>query len=102
MYNNFNISAWHIQLNSHSLKIPAIARIQNALIAALNEYPHLPKYIIVIPDKDILQLIEQEVDIDNGIKKAIFDNLCWLMLQFGRNLVARCDDLGNKRNILFK
>ena len=77
----------------HSLKVPAIARLQNAFIAALNKYAHMPKYIIVVPDKDILESIEIY---DNGIKKAIFDNLHWLLIQFGHNLITRREDLRAK------
>ena len=93
LYENFNISAWFVKLRRHALKVPAIAHLQNALIAAFNKYPHMPKYIIVIPDKDILKSIEIY---DNGIKKVIYSNMCWLLQQFGRNLNSRRDDFRNK------
>ena len=93
LYENFNISAWFVKQTKSAVNVPTMAKLQNALIVVLNEYPHLPKYIIVIPDKDVIQSNEFY---DNGIKKALFDNLQWLSRQFGRNLLARREDLKSK------
>ena len=62
--------AWYVKPGEHAFAVPAIAHLQNAFIAALNEYPHLPKYIFMIPDKDVFESVIDDVKlIDNGIKK---------------------------------
>ena len=74
-------------------ELPVIAKLQNALVAAFNDHAHLPKYIFIIPDKDIIEYIEL---FDSGVKKAIFDNLTWLSKAIGRCLISRREDLKDK------
>ena len=70
--------------------VPVIGKIQNAPVAALNDYSHLPRYIFIFPDKDIVQDIGHY---DEGVKKSIFTHLNWLSKQIGRCLVKRRDNL---------
>ena len=65
LYDNFNITAWYVK--QVKTTIPTVGKIQNALVAAFNEYPHLPCYIFIIPDKDIITSIKTY---DNGVKKC--------------------------------
>ena len=67
---NYNIQAWYIR--PIDTEIPTIGKMQNSYVAAFNEYSHLPSYIFMMPDKDILTSIDL---FDVGVKKIIFDNL---------------------------
>ena len=87
LYENFNICAWYVK---QITTVPVIGKIQNALVAALNDFPHLPKYIFIVPDKDIIQDIGHY---DDGVKKAMFDNLNWLTKQIGRCITQHREEL---------
>ena len=78
IYQYYNLSAWFCkQIQS---PIPTIAKIQNALVAALNEYPHMPHYIVIVPYKDICTSINDFLSkIDCGAKEVISDNVYWLL-----------------------
>ena len=95
MYDNYNLTAWFCsQIKS---PVPVIAKLQNSLVAAMNEYHHMPKLIIIIPDKDVIESIVQfDIKIDCGIKDTIFDNLHWLMQQIGKCLITCREDLKSK------
>ena len=51
MYQHFNVLEYH---NMTSSALKGIACQLNLLIEALNERPHLPKYIVVVHDRDII------------------------------------------------
>ena len=53
---DYNLSAFFTP-SEDSLK-PTITRIFNSLVKALNDNDHLPKYILVICNKDILDSME--------------------------------------------
>ena len=74
---------------------PSIARILNALIKAFNEDELLPKYIIIMPDKDIISSINM---FDYGITTLIETNINWLLDQMARTIITRREDLKNKRS----
>ena len=90
IYENYNVHAWYVTQVS---TVPTIAKLQNALVAALNEYPHLPKYIFMVPDKDIVESIQL---FDVGVKKTTFDNLLWLVKCIARCMLTRREDLKRK------
>ena len=93
LYDNYNIQAWYMK--QIKTELPVIAKLQNTLVAAFNDHGHLPKYIFIIPDKDIIESIEL---FDSGVKKAIFDNLTWLSKAIGRCLVSTREDLKDKNS----
>ena len=51
LYQQFNVLAYH---NTRSSTFKDIARQLNPLLEALNERPKLPKYILLVPDHDII------------------------------------------------
>ena len=63
---------------------PVIARLYNSMIKALNDQAYLPKYIIFIPDKDIVELLE--VFVDGTAGKILEDNIHWLVKNVSRAL----------------
>ena len=73
---------------------PTIARMFNALVGALNDTHHLPKYIVVIPDMDILSTIDYY---DHGVKELIEDNVRWLLKNMAKAVLRRYEDLHTKR-----
>ena len=50
MFQEFNISTYYVTSEISNI----ITRFMNAFVEALNEKPKLPKFVIVIPDSDIL------------------------------------------------
>ena len=54
IFHFFNVNGLHVSSRS-GIKGPA--RLINALVHALNEEPLLPKYIIMVPDKDSMQYL---------------------------------------------
>ena len=54
IFRYFNVCGLHVSTGSG---VKSAARLINPLVHALNEEPHLPKYVVVIPDKDVLQFL---------------------------------------------
>ena len=89
-YEFYNISAYfQTSLNT----APAIVRIYNSLIEALNENIFLPKYVIIIPDADIIEFITTKTF---GARDEIEEHLFWLMKQILNALITRREDLKQK------
>ena len=63
---------------------PAIGRMVNATIEAINQEKKLPKYLIVIPDGDIIRDIE---DFDYGANRFLAKQINWLVKNI--NLAVR-------------
>ena len=64
---------------------PAIGRMVNATIEAINQEKKLPKYLIVIPDGDVIRDIE---DFDYGANRFLAEQINWLVKNI--NLAVRC------------
>ena len=92
IHDNYHVSDWYLTRTS-SIE-PVIVRIFNALIEALNNNHHLPKDVVLIPDKDILESLHY---FDFNIRQLIDDNINWFVRNMGRQLVWRWDDLKHKR-----
>ena len=73
---------------------PVISRIYNALIKALNKHEHLPRYVFVMPDKDIIASIN---NYDYGSRLLIERSIDWLLKQIAKALITRCKDLHKVR-----
>ena len=91
-YQAYNIGTWYFNPLS-SLK-PGVVHILNSLIAAYNDVPHLPKYIVIFPDKDILSRLSYT---GPGVKRLLKQELGWLLTQMGRLYKTQCEDLKSKR-----
>ena len=55
---------------------------------------HLPRYILVILDKD---LIENITVLDFGISKTMEDVIKWLLINFNQAIKVRKDDIAGKQ-----
>ena len=72
------------------------ARIVNLLIEGLNNKLKLPKYILIIPEKDFLAGMVPRL-FDHGVKSLMKDGLEWMMKNMLRLLDTRKEDIRNKR-----
>ena len=88
IYEMYNVSAW-----TGSGK-KCITRIVNALVAALNEKTILPKYILMVIDRDIIMDTEK---VDRGYWLLIEDQIEWVQKQITKVLTRRREDLKYKR-----
>ena len=75
----FNVLAFY-ELGSETTD-HAFARIINALISAINAHKHLPQYLVIIPDKDILLDLVQKLDDLNNLAKITADVTRWMVGQ---------------------
>ena len=92
LHRYFNVSAWY-KNQLQDLDNPSVGRIHNSLIDALNVNNHLPKYIVVIPDRDVLDSVNIW---DYGARKEINEHICWLLKRISRSLMSRREDLIKK------
>ena len=69
-----------------------LLRISNAFIEALNRREHLPKHILVILDRDLIDMINC---FNFRITVQLEQSIKWLASQFDRHLVARRDQIWN-------
>ena len=91
LYSAYNIMAWY---KSSLPQQPHIAHMLNAFLEAMNASPKLPKYIIIIPDSDIIKGTRH---LDFGVVCMLEEQVKWLMAQIFKYILRRCDDLQNKR-----
>ena len=91
LYEHYNISAWY---QSPLLNQIRMARILNSFLDGLNERKKLPKYVLLIPDEDIILGVNY---IGYGVMTMIKEQLNWLFKQINK-AIRRCrDDLKNTR-----
>ena len=72
---------------------PTTARIQNSLVEVLNQKIFLPKYVLVVPDIDILKSLNAW---GPGAREKIEIHLNWLIDEIVKLLIARREDLKDK------
>ena len=79
LYQYYNIFGYYLSPLNTTVRV-GIARILNAFIEGLNDRDILPKYVIIIPDKDIIAASAPSVfNIGAG---TVFDlTLEWLFSQ---------------------
>ena len=89
IYQFYNVSAYY--MNPLSDVRPSMARMQNALVKAMNKNTYLPKYLIMLPDMDLVESI-----IRNKLREDIEDILNWIINQVSKLLITRREDLKYK------
>ena len=92
LYDNYNISAWY--MNATAMVRPSIARILNSFIEALNTESHLPAYVFIFPDKDIVKSIGF---CKFRVREIMKQNITWLHKNITKLLVRCREDLKDKR-----
>ena len=96
VYANYNVEIFASPHNQHVRSF--LAHMVNAFAKSLNEYddkkpPHLPRYILIIMDKD---LIENAQVYDFGVSHTFEDLMKWLLINFN-NMIEIRKDLIKKR-----
>ena len=92
LHENYQIRSFFT--NPASPMQPVILCIHSAFVAALNEYSHLPHYVFVIPDNDLVKpLIGCKAETTN----LITENLEWLIKNIAKDLMRRREDLKDER-----
>ena len=92
LHQHFNVHMSY--LSSLNPTKTVIARIHNSLVSLMNQEGHLPQYIIIIPDKDIISSINY---FDFGIRDLIEKNLNWLIRIIFRTVLSRREALKKTR-----
>ena len=72
----------------------ATSHINNALIEGLNTFEHLPKYLIVISDLDVIKDVKE---FNFGVYKALSAIMNWLTRQIDIVLCRKCLQLMEKK-----
>ena len=88
IFNFYNISGHYVTTGSG---YKGIVRLLNPLIHGLNEEPFLPKYVIIIPDDDILRYMPETSAFQIG------SILHYAIMQFDLFIERRRQDLLSKR-----
>ena len=85
----------------HALKLSNVryflARTYNSLVNSLNsfkEQPHLPQYILVILDTDIIKNAQV---FNYGVTCTFEDPIKWLLINFNRVIKTRKDEMMGKQ-----
>ena len=92
LYSYFNIFCYSQSPLGHVKSIAA--RILNSIIEGLNARQHLPKYILIIPDEDIVAHFDRY---DYGIGDDIEEATYWIIRNLRRLLESRKKDIREKR-----
>ena len=89
LFNNYNIAGWWLNLAARG-----ILRLINPLVEALNECCRLPKFIVFIPDKDLIINMEANNFCAEWVMGAI---LHYMIKQIDLYIECRKQDLMDKR-----
>ena len=90
LYERFNIFPFH----QSPLTLDTYSRLYNALVDGFNRRHHIPKYIFMLPDKD---LIDAADFFNFGVSKLLGITLNWLAKQLECLIDIRKEQLSNKR-----
>ena len=71
-----------------------MARVVNATIEGLNSKEHLPKYVLVLLDKDLIENLNY---FEYGISELLDTCVYWLVKEFNRMFEARREDIHQKK-----
>ena len=87
----YNLSAYY---KTSDVRTPVLARINNALVEAMNKEIKLPRYILIIPDKDILE----DAKFDNYKVIELMEQIVrYLANEMYGNIETRKEDLYCKK-----
>ena len=91
IYEYYNIFCW--TQSPIALEKSVLAKIVNSLTDCLNKIHRVPKYLLVIPDKDILDTMNSELQAESNLDTQ----LEWLVNNVHRAITRRREDLKDKR-----
>ena len=91
VFSNYNVSTF---TSAEKLLRNPMTRMLNCFIEALNKYHVLPRFIIIIPDWDIVKFIDYS---RYGISKMLGMCLEWLVGEFEKALSIKKEDMRQVR-----
>ena len=94
LFANYNMNAFMSGAITSSLIHNPMVRFVNCFAEALNRFHLLPRFMVIIPDQDIIKAINYY---DYGISKIIQRCLEWVLCEFDCIIEARKEDLLKKR-----
>ena len=92
VYEYYNIIPRYSATNSNIRS--TTARIFNEIVTALNERTRLPRYIIMVLDKEFLEAADHN---NFGVQRIITDLLEWLVSNIDKTIDLRREDIRLKR-----
>ena len=95
IYDYYNIKCF--TTNSQSLVTNILARFVNCLVKALNDAILLPRFVVVIPEWDIIRFVKKGMQEDEGIADWMVSALEWIVLQMNRAVESKKDNLKCKK-----
>ena len=96
MYDFYNVSCY--TPNPSSLITNVMSRLVNCLVKALNDALKLPRLIVVIPDMDLCNFVQNRFqpntyDSPHIIREAVF----WILNQFARAIESKKDNFMRRK-----
>ena len=92
IYEYYNIFSW--TQSPVSIERSVIAKIINSFTDGLNKIHRVPKYLVVIPDKDIIDGMVSDFQAEGSIDQQ----LQWLINNIQKVIARRREDLKDKRS----
>ena len=87
MFNLFYFFTSPLNFGNNSL-----LRLNNAFIEAMNHRDHLPRYILIVLNRDLIDMVNR---FDYGITAQLERSIRWLSIQMDRAILARKEQLWN-------
>ena len=84
LFQHYNVLPWHPPQWSQTLAF--LAKVLNSLINGLNSETYLPRYLLIILDKDLVASTELY---DFGISRALEDTIKWLLINVNNAIEIR-------------
>ena len=95
LYESFNLFSFITYDNRVSRNI--LTRILNAMIEGFNRREHLPKYVLLVLDKNLIEAATEHYNTDYGIKEMLSKWVTWIWKMLDRLIEIRKQDLFAKR-----
>ena len=91
LYQFFNVFGY---FQSSVSAVKGLARILNAFIEGLNNRPRLPKYVVMVPDRDLIAATNYY---GFGVSLVFKETLTWVIKQMDANIQRRKTQLFDKK-----
>ena len=92
VYEQYNVFVFFTAQTSHQINF--LARVQNAMMEAFNRRFHLPRYIVIMLDKDLIEVVNY---FKYGESMILDKAIQWLSKELDRTIESRSEDLMQKK-----
>ena len=94
IYSYYNVSSYFESPLSKTKSVAA--RLLNSIIEGMNTWAHLPRYILIVPDMDVIDYICKSNYIFFDQKPNFEPIMSWLVKEIKKAIEIRLDDLHHK------